>query len=229
MRRLICMAFLAVSLLSTDKTQAQSSMPFLEMIYGMDPLLFNGKRYTYFPPLSFRGTQFLYDKDTLSGSVVLRGKTYDRLKLKYDIYNQELILHYRDNNAVINQLVVSDAWLESFDLLDAHFVVELPEKQIYQVLGEGPIRIFYTWHKGLFLQNRLGVTNYSFTEPIRKMYLDDGDTRERFKNNKSFLSLFNNTFREDIRKYLRRNRINVRQADDRKMRGLLEFINELTG
>ena len=34
--------------------------------------------------------------------------------LNYDIYNQQLILKYKNNIGAANLIIISDAWLESF-------------------------------------------------------------------------------------------------------------------
>lgn len=209
---------------------AQTSISELDQVYGNDPLLYNGKVYSYFPPPGTGGNQFLKGEDAVSGTAVIRGNTFENLMLKYDIFNQKLIMVYQNNVGGENQLVVSDAWLESFTLARANFqilAIDDTTSHIYQVLGNGHKKLLYDWHKRLYLSNRYGATNHIFTEPMRSMYLYNGEEKLKFTNNRSFVKLFGKTNQPVLRKFLRKNHIDVKKADDTAMVILLNYCNTL--
>ena len=64
-------------------------------------ILYNGRawRNLYY---KIKGDQFLFSPEFLPGSVTIEGKTFSNLQLKYDIYNDELIII--TDNGIILQL-----------------------------------------------------------------------------------------------------------------------------
>lgn len=59
--------------------------------FGIDPLLMNGIYYEN-PYYNAKGHPFLGDGEFYLGSVNFRNKKYENVNLKYDIYNQQLII-----------------------------------------------------------------------------------------------------------------------------------------
>jgi len=230
MRFLNRISQLFLLLLLVIGANAQVSISSLDKAYGLDPLLYNGKRYSYFPPPETKGTQFFNGPEAVSGTLYIRGKSFDQIQLKYDVFNQQIILLYKNNLGNENQLVVSDAWLEAFDLNDKHFeliALEDTTKNIYQVLGRGDKRALYAWHKNVFLDTRYGATNHIFAKATKLMYLYDGKTQLKYKNNRSFTKLFRKDDQPELRKFMRKNHIDVKKGDDPQIIQLLKFCNTL--
>lgn len=199
-------------------------------IYGLDPLLYNGRSYTYFLPSTTGGSQYFNDSLFESGSVTIRGVTFNNLSLNYDIYNQGLILKYKNTLAGTKVVIVSDAWLESFRFRDLDFEVITSQdtmKRIYQVLGTGPNRILYFWKKDLELDNVQGSPKYTFTSAKKEMYLYTGGSVLKYRNNKIFYSLFDSDKSTVIKEYLRKNKINVKKVTDKTMTELISYCNSL--
>lgn len=198
--------------------------------YGSDPLLYNGKLYTFFLPQNTGGSQFYFGPQFETGSVTIRGVTFSNLLLNYDVFNQKLILKYRDKENVHKLLMISDAWLEKFSLRDIHFeLVNVQDtlKQISQVMGTGSIRIFYFWEKRLGLDNFHGAKNHVFSSPIKEMNLSIDRQIKRYWNNKSFCILFDAERRDKVKKYLRENNVNVKKANDSVMTKVINYCNSL--
>ncbi len=112
----------------------------MDRVYGLDPLLYNGKIYTYFLPAGTGGNQFLLSADYLTGEVTIKGKTFEGISLNYDIYNQQLLLQYVNETGAFNIIEISKAWLEKFRLGNMEFRCLSPDNKpgFYQVLGDGP-------------------------------------------------------------------------------------------
>ena len=199
-------------------------------IYGLDPLLYNGRSYTYFLPSTTGGNQYLNDSQFENGSVTIRGITFNKLVLNYDIFNQELILKFNTNLAGTMVIIISEAWLESFSFRDLNFELITSQdtlKRIYQVLGTGPSRILYFWKKDLELDNVQGSKKYSFTSAKKEMYLYRGGNILKYRNNKIFYSLFGPDKSTSIKEYLRKNKINVKKVTDKTMTKLISWCNSL--
>jgi hypothetical protein len=209
---------------------AQFTMMTDNQIYGLDPLLYNGRLYSYFVPASTKGTPFIMGPEYNTGSVTIRGITYNDLLLNYDIYNQQLILQFKALAGNEQLLVISEAWLEAFTLGDKHFEflpIEDSTNQLSQVLGDGKIRVLYTWKKNLSLDNSYGATNYIFSKPLREFYLVTDSDLEKYKNNRSFTALFDPVNQSLVKKYLRQQKIKMKKANDREIIKLLNYCNTL--
>ena len=231
MRFLIRLLLFLMLFPATTGTYAQNSASSLDRAYGLDPLLYNGKFYTYFLPYDIGGTQFFFGPDFVKGFANIRGIIYNKLDLNYDIYNQQVILQYETYEGARKQIVLSDAWLEKFSLGNAHFeMLALQDsiRRIYQVIGNGPYRVLYSWRKDLTLDIKYGATNYIFSEPIRKAFLFTGQKSLRYKNNKSFVALFDPVDQVDLKKHMRRQHINLKKASEREIIELLNYCNTLS-
>jgi hypothetical protein len=198
--------------------------------YGYDPLLFNGRYYTFLPPFNTGGTQYFSDNLFETGSVSIRGVNYTNLSLNYDIFNQQLILQYKNKLGAENRIIISDAWLEGFSMKGINFEVMVAQdtlKKIFQVLGAGPDHVFYHWRKDLILDSFHGAKNHIFTKPAKEMYLFTGGSILRYWNNKNFYSLFPPDKKNEVKDYLRKNNVKVKRATDKTITDLMYYCNSL--
>ncbi|MCO5267038.1 MAG: hypothetical protein M9948_14330 [Lentimicrobium sp.] len=198
--------------------------------FGLDPLLHNGKVYRFFIAPGTRGTPFFNGPDFVNGSVKLRGILYHDVLLKYDIYNQQLVYQYYADNGGVNQIILSDAWLESFDLFDKHFEIVAAKdsaKKIFQTLGRGKVKACFYWDKNLYLSTQLGATNFEFSEPNRYAYLLLDNQLIKYNNNKSFFKAFPAGYQSVLRKYLRQQNVNMKKASEEVIIHVLDYCNKL--
>jgi hypothetical protein len=230
MKYLFGITILILFLLMTPGVRAQSVISSTDKTYGLDPLLHNGPFYSYHIPSDTKGTPYFSGPDYVKGSVSLRGIRYDHLDLKYDVLNQLLIFQYQNAEGGAQHIVLSDAWLESFDLGDTHFelfAVQDTLKQIYQVIGSGSRRILYAWSKERTLDNQMGSNHFMFTKLKKKTFLQIDQNITPYKNNKGWTSLFDAGKQSMIKKHLVQQHINVKTASDQVMSELITYCNSL--
>ena len=201
-------------------------------LYGLNPVLYNGKYYTYSAPGNTKGNQFLMGPEYKTGSVQIKGKVYDSLLLNYDIFNQLVTLKFKTNAGNMLFISISDAWLEAFTIGNKHFkVLQLPgtnEKEFYQVIGKGYYKILYGWHKNMtFVSGTSGGYNV-FSKAYRSAYLLVGNKPESFKKNNQFSRLFGKEHRADVAKFLRQHNINLKHANENKIQELIHYCNTLS-
>jgi hypothetical protein len=209
---------------------AQQANNITDPVYGTDPLLINGKYYTFFLPSNTDGNQYFTDPRFDTGSVTIRGVTYTGLLLNYDIYNQHLILNYKNNIGAHNLITLSDAWLEKFNFRGFDFeLISIQDslKRIFQVLGTGQNRILYYWTKALSLDGFHGAINHTFSRAKREMNILIGTQIFKYLNNKSFCSAFEPEKRPVIKEYLQRNHVKVKKALDPTMTEVINYCNSL--
>ena len=212
-------------------TYAQSSTIDPDHVYGLDPLLYNGKIYNFVTPAAIDGTPYFDGADFVKGSVKLRGVTYDNLLLKYDVFHQQLILQYKTSLGADNQIVISDAWLEAFNMGGHHFemlAIQDTLKGIYEVMGTGTYRILYSWRKELLLESYLGATYRLFSVSKKETYLLAGTKLSKYNNNRHFTTLFGPSQQVILKKYLRQQKINVKKASDQAITELINYCNTIS-
>lgn len=203
-----------------------------DQVYGNDPLLYNGKIYSFFPQTGTVGSQYLYNVFDNQGSVTLRGITYTNLSLNYDAYNQLVVLKYKNANGTPGLIEISGAWLEKFDLGGRHFEIVTAAdttKRIYQVFGNGTQKIMYYYRKELRIDTRTASKDHFFANPEIEKYVKIDKQLIRFKNNRGFIAAFSLPQQEQIKKYLRKHKIKVKKSNDYTTNELINYCNSLTG
>jgi hypothetical protein len=201
----------------------------MDRVYGLDPLLYNGKKYSYFLPHGTGGNQFLLSADYHIGEVAIRGKKFEGVSINYDIYNQQLLLQYINESGAIDIIMISKAWLESFrvDNMLFRYLSLNDGPRFYQVLGEGPFFILYYCRKDLKLDYANGTSNFTFSKPRISRYVLINDDIYPFGNTRGLVSIFDPALKNRIREYIRDNGINLKKASDKTMTELINYIGNL--
>ena len=229
MKSLIRLFLVLFLFLFSGKLISQDTALELDLVYGLDPLLYNGKKYTYFLPPGTGGNQFLFSPDYFVGQVTVKGKSFDGITLNYDIYNQQLLFQYADATGAFNIIEISKAWVEGFRLGDKDFqyLTFGDGARFYQVLGDGPLFILYYWRKKLELDASYGATYFTFSPSLKNQYVLAGDRLQPFRNKRSLISLCDPRHKQEIRNYIYRNKIKLKNASDQAMTELINYIGNL--
>ena len=199
----------------------------IDTIYGLNPIIYNGQKYSYAVPTTVKGNQYLVDQNFIYGLVNLNRETFDDLQLNYDIYNQEILLKFELNHRTIVIKLFKERIKEftlddkSFELIAGHDSINI----IYQVFGKGKYKILQHWQKKLNLSNVSGTSNYVFSKPLKSMYLQVDNQKIKYKNNKTFLSLINASNKTEVKNYLKQNKIKVKKASNQQLNELINFCN----
>jgi hypothetical protein len=213
-----------------NSVSSQGTGPDPESIYGPDPLLYNGRKYTFYLPSETSGNQYFAGPAYLNGTVTVKGKNFSTPGLNYDILNQEIVMKYESEAGAAYLLQLSKAWISAFSMDRYRFeLLTLPgmPQQICQVLDGGGLRILLHWSKTLDLDITHGSRKYVFSAPKKESYLMKGGRYQAFKNNRSFLALFDSEDQPAIRKYMKTNKLNVRKSGDDDLSGLLNYCGGL--
>jgi len=211
---------------------AQNPQITADKVYGYDPLLYNGLAYYFYPPPRTQGTQYLFDRFDTEGSITVRGVKYEGQSLNFDIYNQQLVLKYKTAIGSESLLQISFAWLENFDLYNRHFEVITTAdtiKEIFQSIGKGPAKALYYYARKLTVSNLTESSDHYFAQIQRTTYISIGDNRQKYINNRSFVKAFPEVNRDQVWKYIRKNKLKVQKADDGHMTELINYCNSLLG
>ena len=200
-----------------------------ERKYGSDADLVNGEKYFY-PYRNAMGNPFFFE-DSRKADIIIHEKEFDDQMLRYDIFNQELILDYTDLYGASSSLVLRNEWVESFSFDNLRFVkMEGPDgkTEFFQAVFDGPIACVYRWSKNYQLNLTSGVQSYYFTEPVKEAYLLIDGHFHPYRNNNSFMKAFDQESQKLIKQFMRQSRIKVKRAPDSQIRHLVEYCNSLS-
>jgi hypothetical protein len=198
--------------------------------YGFDQELINGIFYEnfYLKPL---GHPFLGQDQFYTGKLVYHHKAYDNVDMKYDIYEQQLVINYRFNDKQLNIILPNEFISEfSFDgKLFRYFYFQEQEPGFYQVISDGhELNFLFHWYKDrrVSYHNRT-FSSFEFSNSNKKSYLSIQDNLIPFSNNRTFIKSFRADVQDQIRKFMKSNKIKVRTCNDSTMLKLLNYCNTL--
>lgn len=232
MRRILTSIVLTVLLgLSTLYAQQVSLTDYLaecERKYGSDADLVNGEKY-YYPYRQSQGDPFLITKPK-SAIILVQDKEFPGQQLRYDLFNQQLILDFQDIYGATSSLVMRNEWVESFTFDNQVFVrMNGPEgvPGFFQLISSGPVTCVYHWSKDQLLNLTSGVQSYYFTEPVKESYLMIDEQFYAYRSNRAFLKAFKPELQKTVKQFIKQAKIKVNKAPDAQIRHLLEYCNSL--
>lgn len=226
----ITVQLLLLIALGINVLEAQQINNNFDSKYGLDPILYNGKDYTFFVSSSIEGHQFFESKEFSEGSLTIKGNEYKNLNLNYDIYNQQILLKYENINGVLNIIEISKAWLKSFRINGFYFELKTTKdnsSQIFQVIGNDNVKMLIKWQKSMKLETGTVSAHYSFTKPNRKIFLQIDSELYQVKSKRALLKLFNEMEQISIKKYLKKHKIKLKKASIQQMKKFISFCNTI--
>jgi len=234
MRTITTAALVLMSLIGSMDiiAQQQSITEYLqecERKYGSDANLVNGEKYFY-PYGRAEGDPFLF-REPMEAVIRIYEKEFPGQLIKYDIFNQQVILNVNDIYGGVTSLVLRNEWVQSFSMDSKLFRrMKGPEGNdaYFQVVVDGPISCVYSWKKDYLLNPNSGVQNYYFTEPTKESYLVIENEFHPYRNNRTFLKAFDSEKQKSIKQYMRESKIRVNKSPEWQMRQLISFCNSLS-
>jgi len=200
-----------------------------ERKYGNDADLVNGEKYFY-PYKQSQGDPFFLSEPRPS-DITIEAKEFTGQLLRYDLFNQQLVLDYTNRYGATSSIVLRNEWIESFSL-EACFFKKMKgpdgETGYFQVVFDGAVDCVYLWRKEYLLNLTSGVREYYFTDPAKDSFLVIGKEFHSYRANSSFLKIFDSEHQKAIKQFLRQSKIKVKKASDAQMHHLLEYCNSLS-
>jgi len=95
------------------------------------------------------------------------------------------------------------------------------------VLGSGRMKILYSWRKNLNLNTVIGTNNLVFTPALRDSFVLMDGKLQPFVTRRSFIRLFPQGQRAEIKSYMRKHKVKMKKASDKVMEEMITFIGNL--
>ncbi|MBN2666425.1 MAG: hypothetical protein JXR67_07935 [Bacteroidales bacterium] len=191
-------------------------------------VLYNGRawRNIYY---KIQGDQFLFNSGFIPGSVTMRGRTFQGQSVRYDCYNDELLL--LTGKGIILQLnkeLVDGFTLEhnNRSFIFRHFKTDTVSSLtgFLNVLSEGNASLYVKYSKEvliLAIENRYDI----FTETIR-MFVEKDGIITRIGNRGTLLRLLADR-KQQVRNYMKSNSLRFSKKDPESIRPVIDYYNSL--
>jgi hypothetical protein len=197
--------------------------------YGFDQVLVNGTCYEDIY-LGSVGHPFLFEDQFYKGTLIYREREYQGVDIKYDIYKQQVILYFRQNNSIA-WIIPPNDFISAFNLGDKLFVKHPFEgkSRFYQVIFDTEeLKCLYYWSKLRYDSDHKRYYNsYRFTDSEKTTYLFIDDVLKKYSDNRTFVRLFPEESQVRIKQYIKNNKIKVAKSSDVVMEKLVTYCKTL--
>ena len=202
----------------------------LNNVYGADNILVNGINYSPLHPGSY-GHPFLGDNIFAENNIVLKGRSFNNVLLKYDLEKQMIILNFKNPAKADKLIELNNNYIKEFTINQLHFI-KLPDKvnssatPFIQLIYSGKLIFGKTYSKAFIAtySNKYPRGKYSKLY-IKNVLIVDDETLE-IKRNKDLYSAFPAN-KHQIKRYIKSNKIKLRKATNKQWHQLIKFCDEL--
>lgn len=165
----------------------------------------------------------------LKGSVTFNGRKFDNLDLKYDIYNDELILSTKSNPVIIMNKEMVDSFSmvlgnRIFYIINTGTDTSSVLRGYVNVLYHGPSSLYVKFRKKIQPLAVDGKKDLFYQEHL--VYLRIGQEIMPVKGKKKLMSQMEDK-KKEIRDYLKNNRIKVIQKDPYTFIPVLKYYDSI--
>ncbi len=196
--------------------------------YGKDPELFKGIKYADYHRVDF-GNPFLYNENSLSGTISYKGIVYKNVKLNYDLFEQKLLLSYQNHIGALVQLVLLSMPVDSFSIGQAPFTKNTyPELLVpfIQLFGfENGVQCIATYEKDYGFNNKSGESGFGYSKLIMKKYLLVDGFPIRIKRKKQFINYLPENKKELCKAYLKKVKWSFKEMNEIQLENLCYYLN----
>ena len=209
---------------------AQNLKNQMDVVYGLSPILFNGKVYSDFYNNQVNSHQFLVAQTMVTGDITVQNQLFTNHKLNLDIYKQKVLLEFQDQNKAVKIIEIPLEHLSKFSLENRHFIISKLDSfnyKIYQVIGDGNHQFQIHWFKKLETTSSASVYDYEFTDAKKEIILiQQGDISQIVKN-KSLIKSIKDIHQKKFKRWLKANRIKIHKATDSELYLITQYLDHL--
>lgn len=204
--------------------------------YGLDTELYNGKKY-YPSHTNAKGHPYLMTNIPQSGSIIILGKRFDNKSLKYNIYNQKIILNYYQFNGALSQLEILQSSIDTVILQSNIGTIGFQNRifiqnkfdeintSLIQIIHEAEYSLYLSWSKDYNFRAEASGGNHHYSKDKRKIFLITDSVR-LIKKRKDFLNSFDAEKRDELKNFFKEHKIKIKKASEFELNQLMEFCNE---
>lgn len=191
-------------------------------------ILFNGRMWInqYFKVME---DQFLFSKDFLPGSVTINGRTFDDLEIRYDIYNDEIIIP--TNHGLLIQL--NKEMIDSFNITFENKSYHFTNIRTDSVKGfNGYLNVLYQGETTLYVKHKKEIAflaverKFDVFYKTQRMYIVRDNTIIPLSRRRELYKLLDD-YKAQVRSYVKQNRLFVSVKDPESIVNVIKYYDNL--
>ncbi len=177
------------------------------------------------------GSLFIDNRYFKEGMLVIHNQRYDNLLLKYNVFDQNLVLLYKDHLGTQMAFLPPINFISEFGLYGRvfkkyNFANEV--EKIYQEVYSGEIKCLYALKKGrVDSHHNIQFSAYKYYDYVRKSYLAINDSIFKYKGKRDFIKLFPSENKKEISVFIKKQKIKVNRSPDIEIVKLMTFCEGL--
>lgn len=173
--------------------------------------------------------QFLFSNDFLTGSVYIDGDKFENIKLKYDVYNDEIITP--DNNRLLIQL--NKEMIDSFDIRfqDKTWKFTHFTEDSIKVFS-GYVNVLYSGKSTLYVKYKKYIELLAVEKKYdrfflkQKIFIKKDNNIHQVNGRRELVKLFSD-HKKEIRNFSKANRLNLTRENPESFIPLIKFYDSL--
>ena len=175
------------------------------------------------------GDQYFVTDAFMTGSVSIEGKRFDNVPLKYDIFFDEIITTTNKDIIIVLNKEMIDSFTVSY-LNKVHHFKSIKEDS--SRLVSGYVDILYNGNVSLYVKYMKKIDpvsalkEYDNFYQAHKIYLDNKGSISLINKKKDILRIFENQ-KQQIKDYIRKNKLRIRKEIPESFVAVVEFCNTL--
>jgi hypothetical protein len=209
-----------------------NAIHFYSKTIGEGTGLYNGREYN-FHYINVRGNPFYSGNAWSTGSILYDGQMYDNINMKFDIYNDLLIIEYYDKKGFFINLQLVTEKIEYFRW-PGHFIVKMEfdttnspqlESGFYDLLYEGSIRVLARYKKTILKNNQIGTQLEAFRENDF-FYIQKNGELFKVKKKRSVIAVFSDKNHE-IRAFIKKSKLKFKKQPGLQIAFVAEYYDSI--
>ena len=194
-------------------------------------ILFNGRLWKT-SAYNATGSPYLGSNNFVAGSLTTGKYNFRSLKLRYDIFNDELLILKADGLVIVLNNELIDIFSLKFDNEVLKFVnfndtSDAGHRGYMNLLFDSEIKLFVKYSRIIISTNMTGGVP-EFKDNNAVLIFKDG-VYHTIEKRRDFLSLFNDQERKLLTRFIRENYITLSRNDPESYRRVLEYYNMIPG
>lgn len=197
--------------------------------FGSSTTLVNGRLYNPTNPLAL-GSPYFFE-DWVTGDIYMNGVVYAGQTIKYDLYQDLLVLKKILANGTNAQTTLASNKVDSFSLNQHLFV---SKQMVYGATAEAGYLEKIKTSQLKFYHNRTKLLSETISETSPQgtyvnlphlLYIETTEGMETVHNNRELLAFFSDQ-KSELKNFLKRNNIKLKKAAPTQLLQLIKFIDE---
>lgn len=197
-------------------------------MYGLNDLLVNGVLYINLH-YNATGYPFMGENTFRRGSVMVKDRNFSPVELKYDIFNQQLVLKMINSFGGESQIVLRREFVHQFTLQGGYSFEWIDSDQLsasfYQVFGDKGFRWLIKYTKYLKIPQGTQTNHYAYTKAYRKYYFERNGKVFDIRNRKAIKKHFPEK-KKELKKYFRAHRGSFSAISNEDFINLLNILKD---